>query len=294
MDDNRSIRIGVNPLSWMNSDFPHLNAAPVEQCLQEASEIGYEGVELENPFREVMSELPEMLHRAHLFLAAGWHSTYLLDKGVEYSLDALQKHLDLLKFLGAKVVNLGECSRSVHRKQGVPLSTRPILNEKEKDQLAEGLEKLAERTEEEGMISAYHPHMGTVVQTGEEVQALMERTSKLGLLLDTGHLFYAGADPLAVQENFQKRITHVHFKNIRKKILDKLIDQDSDFLSAVLQGAFTVPGDPEGSYDFAPVIDRLKKGGYTGWIIMEAEQDPSTADPYTYAEMGYKEIAKNL
>jgi len=111
----------------------------------------------------------------------------------------------------------------------------------------------------------------------------------VGLLLDTGHLAYAGGDPLAVMRRHVARINHVHCKDIRRAVLERMRGADSSFLDAVVEGVFTVPGD--GAIDYAPLFAVLKEAGYQGWLVVEAEQDPAKAHPLTYARIGYNYLS---
>jgi inosose dehydratase len=139
---------------------------------------------------------------------------------------------------------------------------------------------------------AFHHHMGTVVQTEAEIDRLMANTSDdVGLLLDTGHLVFAGGDPAAVARRHGARIVHVHCKDVHAGILAEVLRDDRSFLRAVLDGVFTVPGD--GSIDFAAVLGELRKVGYVGWLVVEAEQDPAKAHPLTYARLGYGNLKRS-
>jgi inosose dehydratase len=294
---SNNIKIGVSPLSWMNSDMPELGSdIPVEQCLIDANEIGYEGVELEDPFRKIIDRFPDLLKQYNLSLAAGWHSTFLLENTLGQELESLKKHMDVLSSLGSHTVNLAECSGAVHREQK-GLSGRPKLDTEQFKRLGEKLDLLAEYLKSQGFVSAYHHHMGTVIQDAHDVDQLMQYTKILGLLFDTGHMRYAGDCPLEVLQRHINRVTHVHCKNIRSSILKDKIKKDAPFFSSIIDGAFTVPGDTsdcEKGYDinFEAIIDCLVENEYQGWIIMEAEQDPRKADPFSYAKLGYETLKK--
>ncbi|NGX58081.1 MAG: hypothetical protein K940chlam3_00982, partial [Chlamydiae bacterium] len=154
------------------------------------------------------------------------------------------------------------------------------------------LDALSDYISRQGFTSAYHHHMGTVIQDADDIQRLMNDTEKLGLLFDTGHLAYASEDPLRVLKTHCDRVTHVHLKNIRTSVLRNNLEKDTDFFTAILDGAFTVPGDAsDGEIDFHPILETLAHSGYNGWMIVEAEQDPSKAPPYQYAKMGYNFLA---
>ena len=81
-------------------------------------------------------------------------------------------------------------------------------------------------------------------------------------------------------------------KDIRKNILEKSLKEDFSFREAFLEGAFTVPGD--GCIDYKPLFDILKKNNYSGWLVVEAEQDPVKANPFEYAKIGYNYLTDTL
>lgn len=287
-----SLRIGINPLTWTNDDLPALgDDIPLDTCLREARAAGYDGVELGRKFPRDAAVLGPLLAAHGLALVSGWYSLRLLERDVDAELDAMQPHFDLLNALGCDVMVCAEVSRCTHGDLRARLTGRPRMSPAEFDRFATRIDVLAKRMLERGMRLAYHHHMGTVVQSQDEVHELMQRTSPaVGLLLDTGHLTFAGGDPLAVAREHADRIAHVHCKDVRGDVLARVLNADTSFLEAVLQGVFTVPGD--GVIDYRPVFDVLHGAGYAGWVVVEAEQDPSIADPVTYATLGYRNLSE--
>lgn len=285
-----SVRIGINPLTWTNDDLPELGAeTPLETCLSEGKEAGYAGFELGNKFPRDPQVLGPILDGHGLSLVSGWFSGKLLERSVEEEIEAIQGHLNLLKSLGATAMVYCEVSGCVHGERDTPVSKRPVLAANQWAELGAKLNQVAEYTLSQGVKIAYHHHMGTVVQTEADIDNLMANTSDaVGLLLDTGHLTYAGGDPVAVQQRHAQRINHVHCKDVRRAVLDDVLNRDSSFLNAVLAGVFTVPGD--GSVDYPSVFKGLKAANYAGWLVVEAEQDPAVAHPLTYAKLGYKNL----
>lgn len=289
-----NIRIGINPLTWTNDDLPSLGAdTPLEVCLKEARLAGYSGIELGNKFPRDPSVLGPILKEYDLSLVSGWYSARLLERSVEDEIVAMQGHLNLLKTLGSTVMVVAEVSGCIHGDQAAPLSQRPRMTADQWVEYAKRMDKLADYMAEQGVKMAYHHHMGTVIETAEEVDKLMELTGdNVGLLLDTGHMTFAGGNPLEMAKKHAKRITHVHCKDIRPSVLKDNLNRDSAFLNAVLDGVYTVPGD--GSIDYFPIFEELKAVGYSGWIVVEAEQDPAIANPLIYATMGYEYLSSNL
>ena len=280
------VRIGINPLTWTNDDLPELGEKnSLETCLKEAKQAGYAGVELGRKFPRDAAVLGPILKDHKLDLVSGWYSARLLERSVEDEIQAMQAHAALLRSLGAKVMVFCEVSRCVHGDRTVPLSKRPKLAEKEWKQFCERLDRIADHLQKQGLKMAYHHHMGTLIQSEDEVDRMMDGTSKVGLLLDSGHLTFAGGDPLRALERHAKRIVHVHCKDIRRDKLAHARKQDMSFLDSVLGDVFAVPGD--GSIDFDPILRALAGHGYAGWLVVEADQDPAKAHPLTHARLGH-------
>jgi inosose dehydratase len=285
------MRIGINPLTWTNDDLPSLGAeTSLETCLREARTAGYVGVELGNKFPRVAAQLRPILRAHDLELASGWYSGRLLERDVDAEWDAMSAHFELLHALNCQVMVFAEVSRCTHGDQRAPLSQRPHLPKGDWRRFGERLTKLAERMQGAGVRMAYHHHMGTVVQSAPDIDHMMSATGDaVGLLLDTGHLTYAGGDPVRAAEQYAKRIAHVHCKDVRRAVLERARNRDSSFLNAVLDGVFTVPGD--GMVDYRRVLTPIARNGYRGWLVVEAEQDPAIATPHVYAKMGFDHLA---
>ena len=287
-----SIRLGANPIIWSNDDMQELGAeTSLETCLAEARQIGFEGMELGHKFPRNARELAATLDRFGLACVSGWYSAQLLARDARAELACLRPHLDLLKAVGSPVLVFADVSGAVHGNLQRPLSERPRLKASEWREFGRRLTDVAAVTAAEGVRLAYHHHMGTVVQSREDIDTLMDATgAEVGLLLDTGHARFAGADPEALARCYASKIWHVHAKDVRALVCERATSGNWSFLRAVLAGVFTVPGD--GSIDFAQVFHELR--GYSGWVILEAEQDPRIADPMTYASLGYNNLRRLL
>jgi inosose dehydratase len=284
-----SIRIGANPIGWSNDDLQTLGGeTPLETCLAEASQIGFQGMELGHKFPRDPARLRPILDRYGLALVSGWYSSELLNRSVEDEIAAVQAHLSLLESMGCKVMVWCETTGCVHGQQGVPLSRRPRMDAGRWSELGQRLTAVAEYLLGRGMRMAYHHHMGTVVETVGEIDLLMQHTGEaVGLLLDTGHVTFAGGDPVAVARKWGHRVVHVHCKDVRPAVREQSRAGDWSFLDSVIAGVYTVPGD--GCVDFPAVLREIKAARYAGdWLVIEAEQDPARAHPATYAEKGYR------
>lgn len=285
-----SVRIGVNPLSWMNDDLPSLGGeTPLSVALTEGKQIGYQGFELGNKFPREPNALNALLGEYDLALVSGWYSGKLAQRSAQEEIDAVGPHLELLAKGGAKVMVYGEVADSI---QGSPvsLSKRPrFLRDDQWETYAERLNTFAAHTLKHGVRVAYHHHMGAYVEAPSDIDRLMSLTSDdVGLLFDTGHVTFGGGDPLAVLDKHIARVCHVHCKDVRASVIRQARNGDWTFLQSVINGAFTVPGD--GVVDFESVIGRLAKHGYQGWLVVEAEQDPAVAPSYPYADLGFRTL----
>lgn len=284
------VEIGINPITWSNDDMPELGGEiALETCLAETRQAGYSGTELGGKFPRTAGELAPLLSRHRLKLVSGWYDGRILDREIEEEFDALQPHLALLKAFGCRHVVYADVSRGRHDGIFRPISQRPRLGPEEWSGYGRKVTALAERMAAAGVGMAFHHHMGTIVETEEEIDRLMASTGRaVGLLYDTGHCLFAGADPLSLLKRHIARILHVHCKDARRAVLERARAEDMSFMDAVLDGIFTVPGD--GCIDYLPILRELHEHGYTGWLVVEAEQDPRKAHPLTYAEMGYRSL----
>lgn len=287
-----AVTIGINPITWTNDDMPELGGdIPLETCLSETRMAGYAGTELGGKFPRASAELGPILATHQLQLISGWYDGRILDREVDEEFAAITPHLALLRDLGAKVVVYADTSRGRHDGIFQPASQRPRLMAGDWVAYGRKLTALADRMAEFGVGMAFHHHMGTIVQTDEEIGLMMQNTgSSVGLLYDTGHCLFAGGDPAALVRRHIARVVHVHCKDVRREVLDRSLRSDLSFMGSVLQGIFTVPGD--GCIDFVPLLRDLHDNGYAGWLVVEAEQDPRVAHPLTYARMGYANLLR--
>ena len=290
MLDPNKVKLGMCPIGWSNDDMWDFgDENTFQQCVSEMALAGFTGSEVGHKYPTDVKVLKHMLDVRGMTIASKWFSSFLVDKPYEEVEAEFVKELEYLSAVGATAINISEQSGSI---QGMldkrVLKDKRILNDEEWARLCEGLNKLGKLSlEKYGIRSCFHHHMGTVVQTVEETTRLMENTDPkyVFLCFDTGHFTFAGEDPVAMLEKFADRVGHVHLKNMRMPIVEKVKAEDWSFLKAVREGAFTVPGDPDGCVQFDDVFALLDKAGYEGWIMVEAEQDPAKANPFEYAKM---------
>ncbi|SFA80344.1 2-keto-myo-inositol dehydratase [Poseidonocella pacifica] len=287
-----TVKIGISPIAWQNDDLPDLTAAyTMEQALREAREIGYTGVERGRRMPQDTKGLRRYLAEYDTALCGGWCSGNLLINDVETEKAAIAEQVEQFAALGAPCLVYAECSNTVQGDRTIPVNNRPKLSADEVRTYAGKLSELAKWMTDKGLPLAYHHHMGAFIEDQEDIDRLMGGSSpEVTLLYDTGHLVFGGGDLLGTLDKWGDRILHVHYKDLRKDVAAEARAKDWSFLDAVIAGAFTVPGDPEGSIDFAAVTKQLASMGYEGWIVVEAEQDPAKVSPYEASKLGYDTI----
>ena len=130
-----------------------------------------------------------------------------------------------------------------------------------------------------GLRTVFHHHCAGYVETPEEIDALLSRTdpSLLGLCLDTGHLTFAGGDPVDALSHYGDRIWHVHFKDCEPAIAAQSRVEGWDYHTAVRRGIFCELG--RGMVPFGRVLDLLRARDYAGWIVVEQDVLPGLGTP---------------
>jgi inosose dehydratase len=287
-----SIKLGVAPIAWSNDDMPELGGkTTLEQCLNEASRAGFTGIESGGKFPKNSSELIPKLKKEKLELCSGWYGAQLLNNTAKEEFSLMKNQLKLFKDCRSPCMVFAEITNSIQGDPNIALSKRPKLTKDDWNKLINRINEISKMMMDENMPLAYHHHMGTVIETEEETKRLMENTfDTVKLLIDTGHMLFAQGDSINLVKDFSEKLIHVHCKDIRKEVLEKSLKNDSTFRQAFLDGAFTVPGD--GCIDYKPFLKILKDKNYSGWLVVEAEQDPAKANPFKYAKIGYNYLNK--
>ena len=282
------IQFGTNPIAWANDDDQTIGAnISTDRILEEAGRlIGFDGIENGHRWPNDPAELKARLGAYGLKFISGWYSTNLLVQTVAEEIEAVQGHLAKLKHNDCKVCIVCETSNAIHGSDK-PVNDRPTLTADEMVAFGAKLEEFAQYLADQGVTLVYHHHMGTIVESPEEIDAFMAATGPAThLLFDAGHCAFGGGDPVAVLTKHVGRVRHFHAKNIRPAITEKVRAEGLSFLQGVVQGAFTVPGDQEGGVDFKPLLQILADNNYDGWIVIEAEQDPEVRNPLLYQTLG--------
>ena len=259
--------------------------------MSEAKEAGFTGIESGGKFPKTSKQLLPILNKLNINLCSGWYGANLLKRTVKDEMENIRTQLDLFKDCNAPCMVFAEVTNSIQADESKPLSKRPKLDKDDWKKFCEKINEVGKRLEGENMPLAYHHHMGTVIQSHEDTERLMNETNDtVKLTIDTGHMLFAGGNSLKIIRDFKEKITHVHCKDMREKVLKKSLSEDLSFRHAFLEGAFTVPGD--GCIDYRPIFNELVKNNYQGWLVVEAEQDPKKANPFEYAKIGFNYLKK--
>lgn len=295
MLDKNKVSLGIAPIGWTNDDMPDLGKENTfEQTVSEMALAGFTGSEVGSHYPADPKALKKALDLRGMTICNQWFSSFLISRPYEETEEAFRKQCDFLTQVGAKCIGVSEQSYSIQGMLDRPIQEgKYVMNDEEWDLLTEGLNKLGQIAKEKGMVLTFHHHMGTVVQTEEEIDRFMASVDPelVFLLFDSGHLSFAGIDPEKILRKYVNRVRHVHLKDLRKNVVEQSRNEKWSFLKGVREGTFTVPGD--GDVDFAPIFKILEEADYKGWVVVEAEQDPAKANPFEYAMKARKYIAEH-
>jgi len=285
-------KLGMSPIAWWNDDLAELSDdVSLEECLRQSRSAGFTGMEKGRRFPDDPAVMLPILKKADVMLCGGWFSGTLTIEDLSANKDRIRPMIELFKAVGAPCIVYGEVGRSIQGDRSKPLAEKAVLSDDEMKAYARRMTEFGEWCAGEGMPLAYHHHMAAVVQFEPELDAFMNHSGEgIPLLLDAGHLAFAGGDVLAAIDRHHKRISHVHVKDVRLEVVKRLDWKKQSFLDAVALGAFTVPGD--GSLDFAAIVQKFADYGYEGWFVVEAEQDPKKNPPLKMAQIGHKELVR--
>ncbi|MDP5016969.1 MAG: myo-inosose-2 dehydratase [Dolichospermum sp.] len=297
--DPQKVRLGITPTGWSNSDDLTMDLNPpisYKQIISEIALSGFKGLQGAPKFPKDIAILKKDLEVRGLTISEPWVGTFFTIGAKEDSQKIFKDQMAFMKNFDSKVIVVAELGGAVHQQPIEPLNNRPQFTDEQWQLLIDGLNSLGDQAFANGMILCYHPHVGTGVEIRADIDRLMAGTKDhhLNLLLDTGHLYYSGvsqSEILDLINTYGNRIKHVHLKNIRQNILDEAKQKQLSFLSAIRSGVFTVPGDENGIINFDTILNKLAAVNYQGWLMVEAEQDPSNTtikplrEPLEYALM---------
>jgi inosose dehydratase len=287
MFDRDRVFVGITPTGWTNDDYPLLgDDISFGQCVSEMALAGFAGCSVGHKYPKDPEVLAEELGRRGLKVSEPWTSLFFTANDMrERTVEGFKQSMAFIKRMGGSHVVVAELGHAVHQQPVPPIANKPVFDEAQWAALVAGLNELGRLAAADDMVMCYHHHMGTGVMTRAEVDRLMNEVDPevVHLLLDTGHLYWAGDDPLALAQAYADRIRHVHLKDIRHDVMEACNARHLSFIESIMEGVFTVPGD--GVIDFKPIFETLAEANYAGWLMVEAEQDAKKANPLDYARM---------
>lgn len=296
--ERSQVKIGITPTSWWNDDFTDIDIdITFGQCVSEMALAGYEGCSIGHKYPKDPKVLKHELALRGLTATEPWASTYFTMKEMkEATLASFHRQMHLIRELGGTDLVVAELGGAVHQQPVAVFANRPVFTDEQWDALFDGLNHIGKVATENGMQLCYHPHMGTGVMYKPDIDRLMQNTDdkNVHLLFDSGHLKFAGVDPVPIAEQYGRRIKHLHLKSVRQRYIDEAHAKHWSFRDAIEAGVFTVPGDPEGSLEFPPIFQALAEADFQGWVVIEAEQDPAKACPLVYAKMAREYLRREL
>ena len=257
-------RIAGAPISWGVCEVPgwghQLDVDTVLTQMREvgivATEFGPDGFLPDEPVAKA-----ESLEAAHLRAVGQFVPVVLHDAGHD-PLPEVETAIEALTVAGATTVVVAAAT-------GVEgYDDRPELTDDQWDTLLANLDLVTAAAEAHGLTATLHPHVGTIVESGVEAERVLAG-SRIGLCLDTGHLLIGGGDPVEIARTHPDRIGHVHLKDVRLDIADRVRTGDLTYTQGVTEGMYVPLG--EGDVDVAAIVQSLEDAGYAGWYVLEQD-----------------------
>lgn len=145
---------------------------------------------------------------------------------------------------------------------------RPVLDDGQWVTLLRNLDRISDAATDHGLLATLHPHVGTMVESGEETDRVLAG-SRIALCLDTGHLLIGGGDPVRVAVEHPDRIGHVHLKDVRRDVAAGVRRGELSYTDGVARGMYVPLG--AGDVDIAAIVRALERSGYAGWYVLEQD-----------------------
>ncbi len=258
------------PISWGVCEVPGWGfQMDRDRVLTEMVSLGYTAVEF-GPlgFLPVEAEGRVAVLAEHgLKSVGGFVPVVLHDPGHDPEPE-IRAELDVFKAAGASTMVLAASTGQ----DGY--DSRPELDAEGWATMFANLDKLEKVAAEYGVLAVIHPHVGTMVETGDDVEKVLAG-SGIGFCLDTGHMMIGGADPVEFARKHADRIKHVHAKDVNESVADLVRDGSKTYIEAVASGLYAPLG--QGDVDIKTIVDSLEAVGYKGWYVLEQDTIVSSA-----------------
>jgi inosose dehydratase len=234
-----------------------------DRVLKEMREVGLLATEL-GPEGFLPSEPAAMagVLSEHGLQAVGGFTPLLLHVSGHDAVPEVDRILDGYVASGAQVLVLSAVTGSAG------YDTRPQLDEAGWKRLLSNLDRVARLAIDRGVRAVLHPHVGTMIETGDEVQQVLDGSS-ISLCLDTGHLLIGGTDPVELARQAPERIAHLHLKDVDSTVAAKARSGQLTYSEAVKQGMYRPLG--QGDVDVPAIVGHVRAHGYSGWYTLEQD-----------------------
>ena len=288
-----SIQICGAPCCWGVDDITNPNLPSWQRVMREAHEAGYRAIELGPngwiPTDDIEGVTAELNKNSLSIVAGTIFDDVLSDENYE-------KLLTQVDGICSLITKLPPLPREDGQRWPTPYMTvmdwghderdyaaghperAPRLDEKGWEKLIGHFKGLCERAKSYGVRPVLHPHCGGYIEFGDEIDRLAAEIPNdlAGFVLDTGHLQYAGLDPVEWLRKYKDRLDYVHFKDIDPKVYDEVMAEHIRFFEGCGKGSMCPIG--TGTLDYPAIKQALEDIGYAGYITIEQERDPRNAD----------------
>lgn len=288
-----TLPIANAPCSWGVDDLTHPFLPPWQRVLQEAAQAGYPAIEL-GPWGYLpvdTAELRGQLEAHRLALVAGTLFDDLVSAANFPAMITLTHQIcrTLTQVPTAHttpahphpapylvIIDFGDAQRARYAGQS---EKAPRLAPADWQRMMQHITQLSQIARDEyGVRAVIHPHAGGCIEFADELEQLVQDIPHdvAGLCLDTGHLCYAGMDPVSTLRRYRSRLDYLHFKDVNEAKWRAAVTGGIDFFSACASGVMCPLG--TGMIDYPAVRALLAESDYQGWITVEQERDPRDAE----------------
>ena len=258
------MKIAGAPISWGVCEVPGWGyQLTPERVLAEMRDVGMSATELgPEGFRPSDPAALTALLNSYGLRCVGQFAPVVLHDAEHDPLPDIATSLDAIVACGADVLVLAAATGA----DGY--DARPTLDERQWATLLANLDRLADAAADRGVLAVLHPHVGTRVETRDEVERVLDG-SAIRLCLDTGHLLIGGTDPRRLAREVPHRIAHAHLKDVDAKLAARVRAGELTYTEAVRRGMYTPLG--AGDVDIAGIVTALRSNGFDGWFVMEQD-----------------------
>jgi inosose dehydratase len=271
------MRLGYHSITWGGvvgapqgvtsiKDLFYLSHGSIADAVRDISAVGYQGVEVFDGNLAAIADAPEtftdvLAESGTELVSVYTGANFVYADVLPDELHRIRTACELAARFGASRLVVGGGAR---RAAGT--------TDEDYDRLAKGLDSVVDLAAEHGLEASYHPHLGTIVESPDELDRLMER-SRIGFCPDTAHLAAGGGDPAELIRRYGRRLGHVHLKDLSRAT-----------------GEFLPLG--AGDLDLADVVRAVREADYDSWLIVEL--DSYDGDPRAAAEQSLTHLRQLL